>query len=338
MAKKSTIKDIARKLGVSKTLVSFVLTGKSKEKRISEEMTQKVLDVAREMNYQPNHSAKSLRTGKSHTIGLIIADISNPFFAKFARFIEIEASKYNYKVVFGNSDEQNEKFSIELDVLKNGQVDGFILTPPIGSEKELRRLQKQNIPFVVVDRVFESVETHSVIINNYQSAYQATERLIANGRNRIAILNVNNQLSTMEQRMQGYRGALEKNDIALDSTLIKDLQFSHEKSLIMTALQELIDTNADGILFTTSKLCMLGIECLRELGIAIPDQLAVISFDDIDAYRVAYTPISAIVQPIEQMSKDAVRILMSMLDGNYQHNEFERIVHDVNFVFRESCS
>ncbi|MDA7855436.1 LacI family transcriptional regulator, partial [Cyclobacteriaceae bacterium] len=101
--KKTTIKDIADELGVSNALVSFVLNGKNKEKRISDKMTKKVLDVARQMNYKPNYLAKSLRTGKSQIIALIIADISNPFFAKFARHIEIEASKYKFKVVFANS-------------------------------------------------------------------------------------------------------------------------------------------------------------------------------------------------------------------------------------------
>ena len=197
MAKSSTIKDIAEALGVSKTLVSFVLNGKSAEKRISDKMTKKVLAVAKDLNYKPNYLAKGLRTGKSLTIALIIADISNPFFAKFARYLEIEASKYNYKVIFANSDEKKEKFAAELDFLKNGQVDGFILTPPIGAEKELKALKKEKIPFVVLDRYFENVKTHTVVIDNFQAGYEATQRLIENDRERIAILNTNQALQTM---------------------------------------------------------------------------------------------------------------------------------------------
>jgi LacI family transcriptional regulator len=337
MAKKNTIKYIAEKLGVSKTLVSFVLTGKSKEKRISEEMTIKVLELAKSLNYKPNYLAKSLRTGKSNTIALIIADISNPFFAKIARFIEIEASKYNYKVIFGNSDEKKEKFATELDVLKNGQVDGFVLTPPIGSENELLTLQKQKIPFVVVDRLFKGVNSHTVIINNYQSGYEATLRLINNQRKNIAILNVNNQLFTMKQRVKGYRDALENNGITVNPALVKHLKFSHKKKLIMNAIEEIIKEGADGLLFTTSKLGCLGVECLRELGVKIPENISIISFDDIDAYKVAYTPISAIVQPIEKMCEEAIRILMKMIGGNYGKGEYETIMLDVKFVFRESC-
>ena len=335
--KKSTIQDIADQLGVSKSLVSFVLNGKSKEKRISDSMAKKVLEVAKRMNYRPNYLAKSLRTGRSQTIALIIADISNPFFAKMARFMEIEASKYEYKVIFANSDEDKEKFTAELSVLKNRQVDGFILIPPIGSEKELAALQKQKLPFVVVDRVFKNIDCPTVIINNYQAGYQATQRLIENDRRNIAILNVNNKLYTMQQRVKGYHDALMENGIATSSALIKHLKFSHDKKLIMKAIKEIISAGADGLLFTTGKLTILGIECLMELGISIPEDISVISFDDMDAYRVTRTPISAIVQPLEQMSKEAITILMSLIEENTVAVENKNRVLDVDFVYRASC-
>ncbi|MCB0586126.1 MAG: LacI family DNA-binding transcriptional regulator [Phaeodactylibacter sp.] len=335
--KKSTIQDIADQLGVSKSLVSFVLNGKSKEKRISDSMAKKVLEVAKRMNYRPNYLAKSLRTGRSQTIALIIADISNPFFAKMARFMEIEASKYEYKVIFANSDEDKEKFTAELSVLKNRQVDGFILIPPIGSEKELAALQKQKLPFVVVDRVFKNIDCPTVIINNYQAGYQATQRLIENDRRNIAILNVNNKLYTMQQRVKGYHDALMENGIATSPVLVKHLKFSHDKKLIMKAIKEIISAGADGLLFTTGKLTILGIECLMELGISIPEDISVISFDDMDAYRVTRTPISAIVQPLEQMSKEAITILMSLIEENTVAVENKNRVLDVDFVYRASC-
>ncbi|MCB9219676.1 MAG: LacI family DNA-binding transcriptional regulator [Ignavibacteriales bacterium] len=338
MAKKRTkISDIAKRLGVSTALVSFVLNGKSKEKRISDEMSKKVVETAKKMSYKPNSLAKGLRTGKSNTIGLILADISNPYFAKLARFIEIEATKYNYRVIFSNSDEDNEKFATQLEVLIDEHVDGFILTPPIGSEKELISLQKREIPFVIIDRVFKNVKSHSVIIDNFQSGYHATKRLIKNNRKNIAVVNVNNQLSIMRQRVEGYKKALIDSNIDVDTNLIKNLKFSHEKKLVMNAIQDLILKNADAILFTTNKLGVLGIECLRELGKKIPNDFAIISFDDTDAYKVACTPISAIVQPVETMSKEAIRILQKMIEGNYVHGKYENIMLDVDFVFRESC-
>ena len=337
MAKKSTIKDIADSLGVSKALVSFVLNGKSKEKRISDEMTAKVLKMAKKLNYKPNYLAKSLRTGKSHTLALIIADISNPFFAKFARHIEIEASKYDYKVIFANSDEQKDKFASELSVLKNRQVDGFILIPPIGSEDDLMALQKDKIPFVVVDRQFKNVNSHTIIIDNFTAGFEATNRLIQNNRKNIAILNVNNQLFTMKQRVKGYRSALRDNNLQINTALIKQLKFSHDRMKVRRAIEEIIQEGADGILFTTSKLAILGFEFLLEMGVKIPEDVAIISFDDMDAYSITSTPISAVIQPIEKMSSDAIRILTNMIDGNYKKNEVENITHRVDFIFRASC-
>ena len=271
------------------------------------------------------------------TIALIIADISNPFFAKYARHLEIEASKYDYKLIFANSDERKDKFAAELNFLKNGQVDGFILTPPIGSEKELRALKKENVPFVVLDRYFEKVKANTVLINNFQSGFDATQRMIDNGRSRIAIINTNEELHTMSQRVSGYESALEINGSHSNPELIKHLPFTQDKASIMEVINSIIDCKADGLIFTTSKLAILGIECLRELDIKIPEQISVLSFDEMDAYRLCYTPISAVVQPIEEMSKEALRILIQMIDGTPGSNNLENVMIDVDFIFRESC-
>ncbi len=336
MAKKSTIKDIADQLGVSKALVSFVLNGKAKEKRISDAMAGKVLEMARQMDYTPNYLAKSLKTGKSQTIALIIADISNPFFARFARYLEDEASRHQYKVIIANSDERNEKFKAELELLRTRQVDGFILTPPIGSEPALLDLQEQKVPFVVVDRLFEQVESNTVIIDNYRAAYSATRRLAENGRRHIAILNVNNELVTMQRRVEGYRDALLHHGLAVRDSLVKQLPFSHDKHLVREAIEDIRAAGADALLFTTGKLTLLGLECLKELGIRIPQDISVISFDDMDAYRVTYTPISAIAQPLEAMSREALRILLRQIEQGDRPTE--KVMLDVQFIFRESCS
>ena len=337
MSKKSTINDIAQQLGVSKSLVSFVLTGKSEEKRIATETSQKVLELAEELNYTPNYHAKSLRKGKPNTLGVIVADISNPFFATIARHVEIEASKIGYRVVFSNSNEDPQTFKTQLDILKSGQVDGFILTPPIGSEKVLLDLNEQNIPYVIVDRLFESVEAHSVNVKNYQAAYKATERIIQNHRKKIALINVNYELLTMKQRAEGYIDALEDNGIEINESLIKHLNFSHDKNLLMEVMKDIVQNGADGVLFTTNKLGVYGIECLRELGMETFENMSVISFDDTLTYRVSYVPITAIEQPFGQISKEAVRILANAIDGNYSKRQYESLELDVEFNYRESC-
>jgi len=337
VSRKKTITDIAKELGVSVSLVSFVLNGKSKEMRISEEMTAKVLKVAESMNYKPNYLAKSLRTGKSFTLGVILADISNPFFAKLARFIEIEASKQGYMVVFSSSDENKEKFASQLENLQDRHVDGLILTPPIGSEKPLNDLAKEGASFVILERFFPEIKAPTIIINNHQAAFDATLRLIKNKRKKIALLNTNNELVTMRDRVRGYTDALDSVGLDPDASLIKHLKFSHAKPPIMKAIKEIVEQNADAILFTTSKLGITGIECIRELGLSIPEDLAIISFDDTEAYRISSTTISAINQPLEKMSKEAVRLLISTINNPTSEQEQEKVELKVGYISRESC-
>jgi LacI family transcriptional regulator len=337
MAKKSTITDIAKQLGVSTTLVSFVLNGKSKQMRISDEMTNRVLELTSSMNFKMNFHAKRLRSGKTQTIGLIIADISNPFFAQLARFIEIEAAKSGYKVIFMSSDEQMEKFVSQLETLKNGQIDGFILAPPIGCERTLNQLKEQKIPFVLVDRTFKDVDAHCIIIDNYLAAFKATKYLAGNGRKRIALLNVNDKLITMHDRARGFMDALADSGLDQYPKLIKHLKFSHEKEIIMEAIKTFIQNGAEAILFTTNKLGITGVECIHELGLRIPEDMSVFSFDDTDVYRASFISISAIQQPLQEISSEAVRILISVIENPDILSGFEKIELKTEFILRKSC-
>jgi LacI family transcriptional regulator len=335
--KKLTSKDIARELGISRTVVSFVLNGKSKEMRISDELTRKVLDFVEASNYQPNYMAQSLKTGMTFTIGLIVADIANPFFAKMARTIEHELSKENYSVIFCSSDENIKNFNSQLDNLINRQVDGLILTPPIDSAKTLSSLSSQKIPFVVIDRIFENLDINSVIINNHKAAYDATSKLIRFGRKNVALINVNNELITMNQRTQGYLDAVADHGLKVNPGLVKQLLFSNVEADVNQAIEDAIGSRADGILFTTNKLGVTGIQALYKMNKRIPEDIAIISFDDTDAYAVAKTPITAIKQPLDQMSREAVELLMELIESKGNDIPSKQIVLDASFIVRESC-
>ena len=153
MTKRVSLKDIAKKAGVSTATVSYVLS-KKENSGISAEVSEKIKKIAEELDYRPNQIAKSLQSGKTLTIGLILADISNPFFAHIARIIEDEAKKHDYTVIFGSSDENASKSRDLIQFLTNRQVDGFIIAPAEDSEKDIKLLKKQNIPFVLIDRFF----------------------------------------------------------------------------------------------------------------------------------------------------------------------------------------
>ncbi len=149
ISKRVSLKDIAQKVGVSTALVSYVLNNK-KEGRISKEIAQKIKDTAKELNYRTNLLAKSLKTNKTYTIGLIVADIASPFSSGMARIIEDEADKLNYTVIFGSSDENAQKFGKLVDTFLTRQVDGLIIAPPENAENQIFHLQQQGMPFVLV--------------------------------------------------------------------------------------------------------------------------------------------------------------------------------------------
>jgi len=323
--KKTSLNDIALRLGVSRTLVSLVLNGKGREHRISEAVCKKVIAAAKEMNYQPNQIAKGLRTGKTNTIGLIIADIANPFFGKLGREIENEAAEYGYRIIFCSSDEKFEKSDQQIKMLLQGQVDGLIISPPAGSEAQIRELEKRRMPYVLIDRYFPEIDSDYVGIDNFIAAYEATKYLINSGYKKIACITINNELVNMKQRLEGYKKAITDSELEVDEQLIKILPFSHEKDDFELAIRELTvsgDMKADSVFFTTSKAGIIGLECLYSLHLSIPDDIAVISFDDPDAYRISNPPITAVAQPLKEIGSGSVHLLLKKMNGgNYKSAE-----------------
>lgn len=212
MAKKVSLKDIAQKAGVSTTLVSYVLNNQ-KENRINKDTARRIREAARQLNYRTNEIAKSLKTKKTYTIGLIVADISSPFSSGLARIIEDEADKHCYTVIFGSSDENAQKSGKLIDTLLNRQVDGLILLPPAHSEQQIRELRQQGIPFVLLDRYFPSIRTSYVILDNYQAAYDAVQHLVDTGRKRIGMIGYDTELVHLLDRRRGYQAALKDNGI-----------------------------------------------------------------------------------------------------------------------------
>jgi len=339
--KKTSLNDIAQRLGVSKTLVSFVLNGRGKEFRISDDICKKVIDTAKEMNYQPNRIAQGLRTGKTKTIGLVIADIANPFFGKLGREIEQEASKHGYRVIFCSSDENAEKFKQQIAMLQQSQVDGYIISPPINSEDIIKSLVKSHIPMVLIDRFFPEIDTNHIIVDNLDAAYKATSHLIALGRKRIANITLNMDLINMKERTEGYKNALIDHGIAPDPEMIKILPFSHDNTDVNKAINELVgdrdNLKVDAILFSTSKLGVMGIECISSLGIKIPEDVAVVSFDNVDAYKICVSPVTVIGQPLQEIGQKAVAILLDDILGKRRAgNKTQKLKLLTELIIRKS--
>ncbi len=209
--KKVKLVDIAKEMNVSVGLVSLVLSGKAKESRISEGLAKKVALKAKQMGYQANALARGLRTGKSYIIGLIVADIANPYFGKMARQIENEASKLGYQVMFSSSDEDGVKQEELVSMFLSRQVDGMIIVPVANSEKLFSELQSQSVPFVFIDRYCEGINQDFVTTDNFEGAVELTNQLIEKGYKKIASLVYDIDNTNNIDRIRGYESALKNS-------------------------------------------------------------------------------------------------------------------------------
>ncbi|GAA3515227.1 substrate-binding domain-containing protein [Aquimarina addita] len=315
MAKKVSLKDIAQKAGVSIASVSYVLT-KGNNSGVGPELSEKIKKIASELNYRPNQIAKSLQSGKSYSIGLIVADISNPFFANIARIIEDQAKKYNYTVIFGSSDEMASKSSDLITFFVNRQVDGFIIAPAEDSLEQIKALQKQNIPFVLIDRYFPEIDTNYVATDNFMATFKATNKLIESGNSEIGLIAYNSELYHMQERINGYCKAIEEAGCSPKKSNIKKIDFSSLKEQINKKVDELVlsDNPVSAILFATNTLALYGLKRIDALKLKVPDDVSVIVFDAAEAFDFYYCPLTYIKQPLFEIGTNAVDILVDQID------------------------
>jgi len=318
MKKNVSLKDIAQAAGVSTALVSYVLNNKEKEARVGEKIAKDIREIAKKLNYQPNHIAKSLKSGKSFTIGLIVADISNPFFANLARTVEDEAKKHNYTVIFASSDENPDKSRDLINVLMARQVDGFIIVPTENSEEQIKRLADQHVPFVLVDRYFPSIQSNFVITDNYHASYDAVNHLVHTGHKKIGLVIYRSGLIHMQERRRGYLDALKDNKLSLDESLIKEIDYIHLKEDIDGKIIELIKQGTDAIFFATNTLALGGLRYLSQQHYRIPEDLALACFDAGEAFDFFYSPITFVEQPLVEAGQKAVHLLVDEITQKKQ--------------------
>lgn len=313
MAKRVSIKDIATKVGVSAALVSYVLNGKEKEKRVGKEVVEKIRQAADELNYRPNQIARSLRKGSTNTIGLIVADIANPFFGQLARIIEDEASRYNYVVILGSSDEDCTKSASLIETFLNRQVDGFLLIPSDGDDQLVQSLIQRNVPLVLIDRQFPEISCNHVVLDNHRATCNATLHLINKGYQKITMVAYKSLLSHMQERISGYlEGMASQNR----NEFISLEEIDYHTGNFEKRMDEIISRKeTEAILFATNTLSIAGMYAIRRNNLRVPDDLAVIGFDGNEAFDFFTPPITYIEQPLAEIGKEAVRILLDQIRG-----------------------
>jgi LacI family transcriptional regulator len=334
--KKVTLKDIANYVGVSTALVSYVLNNQAEEKQVSKENAAKIRAAAEKLNYQPNQIAKSLKTQRTYTIGLVVADINYRFSSGITRAIESEAKRKNYTVIFGSSNESAEKFDQVVNVLVNRQVDGLILIPVENSEQTIINLQRAEVPFVLVDRNFPNILTNSILLDNYKASFDSTNYLIKQGHKKIAFMNYDTTMSHLNERSRGYADALEQAGLEVSDKLMPAIRPLNYKTDIQKAITHLVSSKklCDAIYFATDRIAIYALQHINTLHVKVPDDISVFSFDEAEAFELFHCRISHARQPLEKMGRLAVNTLLDLINKSKIINQ---VYLESDFVFGQSC-
>jgi LacI family transcriptional regulator len=310
-----TLKDIAKLCGVSVATVSLVLN--NKPNRISEATKKKVLDKAKELHYHPNPMALSLVTRKSKVLGLIIPDVSNLFFTDFIRHVEIEAAKFGYTIILGNTDEQGSReFEYVRTFLQRGLAGCILIHSSIEMEKydaKIVDLVKQSkLPFILVDRQQKASNIRTLFIDQKLGAYLATTHLINLGHTKIGYISGPLDLDLSKMRYAGYRQAIEEHGLLFDENLIEfgdwRAEGGHQAGLRLIA-------KGVSCIFTANDMMAFGVyQAAFSMALRIPQDLSVIGFDDVSFASVVTPGLTTIHQPMNQIGIDCVGMLVDMIE------------------------
>ncbi len=329
----TTMQDVAERAGVSVTSVSHVINA---TRPVSEELRQRVLAAMDELGYQRNLLARSLRRGQTHTIGIIVPDNVNPFFAEIARGIEDVSYERGYSLILCNSDSNLDKELHYTGVLVDKQVDGIVFVAAGHSIERVVGLQRRNVPVVLVDRELPGANADVVLADNARGGWLATQHLLTLGHRRIGCITGPSELTPSADRVAGYRQALAEAGIAVDSELIRRGDF-HFASGYDAAQQLLALPDPPTALFACNDLMAVGaIRAAADMGRNTPADLSIVGFDDVPLASFICPPLTTVAQPVYDMGALAARLLLERIENPTAPPT--RHMLDVQLVVRRSTA
>lgn len=306
-----TIKDVALTAGVSTATVSRVLNGE----KVKDETREKVISTIKLLGYRPNQIARSLKTQKTNIIGFVVPDFG-PFFMQIAKVVEDILNGYGYSLIVCNSDEDPARERARIRMLTEKQVDGMLVVPTSDQDDYLVDLKEKGIPVVLVDRMIKDIEADCVLVDNVNGAYQVVEHLITRGYQRIGLINGRQEVTTGEERYRGYQRVYEDYNLQIDEEIIRTGDFSTESGYaIMKDLMSL--TVPPKAVFVTNWYMTIGaLLAMNEMRVKVPDDVAIASFDDMELTRLSNPPLTAVVQPIQEIGETAANLLYKRICGD----------------------
>ena len=346
MRKKITLKQIARELDVSISTVSKALKN---SKEISADTIQKVQAFAKLYNYRPNNIALSLKNRKTNTIGIIIPEIVHHFFSKVIRGVELVANKRGYNVIIGLSNESFSKEVINMEMLANGSIDGFILS--MSKETLLQQdyhhyneTMNQGMPIVMFDRVVSEIKCDKVIVDDFNGAKNAVQKLISNNCEHIALITTKDYVSVGRLRTQGYLEALEENKITPQAELILKMDDTLDYEVHLEKLEDEIEQlfNAhkeiDGVFAVNELYALSAMKVARKMGLNVPNDIQVIGFTDGVLSKHSTPSLTTVSQHAQLMGERAADLLIDKIEKEFEAEEeqFQTIVINTELVERES--
>ncbi len=328
----TTIKDVARLAGVSTATVSHVLNN---TRFVRDQTRTRVLLAIEELGYRPNIVAKSLRSRKTGTVGLIFCDLKSPFFSDLFQGIETFLGKKGFDLLVTNTgyDIKKEREACELFFSK--QVDGIILVPGKDTGEHVKFLVERNFPLVLLDKELRSLRVDVVLVNNFQGSKSAVEYMVSLGHRKIAIISGPQDTSTGRHRLEGYYQAMKESGIPVDSNLVKIADFLEEGG--HQAVCELLDTidPPTAIYACNSPMAMGALRAFQERSVRIGKDVGFVVFDDLPWFRFVDPPLTAVAQPSFTLGETAAQLLTSSILK--KHKKPKKIVLDVELQVRRSA-
>jgi LacI family transcriptional regulator len=328
----TTMAEVAKEAGVSITTVSHVL---NRTRPVNAKTVERVQAAIERTGYRPHSIARGLAGARTHSIGLAISGISNPYLMDVVAAVEAEAAKHDHTLLLGDTHDEPQKELQMVEELLRRRVDGLLLAPsPEAEDNALRYLATQSAPVVLLDR-FLPVPIDQVGTENEQPTAQLVEHLVELGHVRIGFVAGLERLSTTEERLDGYRAGLTQRGLPLDETLIAYGASQHETARI--AAHDLLDLSSPPTaLIAANNAMTIGVlHALRERGLRVPDDIALVAFDDLEWFDLFEPRLTVIAQPTHEIGATAVRLLLSRLDEPDREPRTVRL--PASFVHRDSC-
>lgn len=320
-----TITEVAKRANVSISTVSRVL---NKNYPVSDEVKERVLQAISELNYQPNAVARSLKKQKTNMIGVVVADISNPFFMQIAKGIESVVGPEKYNLIFCSTDENPSKEHALLRLLSEKRVDGIILASCNTDSSYINQLAEKNFPIILIDRKVPNCSADVIVEDNFSSAYKLTKYLIQMGHKKIGIVNGLLKVSSGAERFAGYKKALEDDDIKLRDDYV--LQGNFKRLDAYNAARQLILNNKNDLptaMFAANNLMAEGIMvALREFDLKIPEDISLVSFGDISTPDLIDPKLTVISQNTFAIGQKAGETVLYRIQNGVESADFKEFI------------